>query len=201
MKVPLSEQISEYELLCQLRDGKATAFEHFYQLHSRILYNNILYLVKDREVSKELLQDLYLKIWEHRAALNPDKPFKSYLFTIARNLVYDYFRRVSLDKRMMVIMMANAAELYNPVEDGIDYKDSRDSLEKAIELLPAQSKNVFVLCKIEGKSHEEISRELGISISTVNNHMVKANKIVRDYLLKNKDLMALMFAFSFIGKI
>jgi len=193
-----SGDFSDAELLNKLSEGSEEAFAQLYQLHSNKLYNNILYLVKDAEVAKELLQDLYMKIWEGRVNINPEKPFKSYLFMIARNLVYDYFRRVSLNKKMIVKMMADASAFSNYTDDLIDFKESSATLEKAIDTLPAQSKKVFVLCKMDGKTHEEISAELGISISTVNNHMVKANKIVRDYLLKNNDLLAALIVSSLI---
>lgn len=192
------EDVFETELLIKLKQGDQYAFEQLYFLHSKLLYNNILHLVKEREVAEELLQDLYLKIWENRINLDPGKSFKAYLFTIARNMVYDYFRKVSLNKRMIVKMMINVKESYSNIEDIISFKESSASLKDAIDTLPAQSKKVYILSKLEGKSHEEISIDLGISVSTVNNHIVKANRIVRSYLAKHSDLAVALLVYSFI---
>ncbi len=92
-------------LLRQLKQGSEPAFNTLYLQHSRILLSNIRNLVKDNEVAKELLQDLYLKVWENRGSIDPEKSFKSFLFVMARNMVYDDFRRVSLDKRAKISLM------------------------------------------------------------------------------------------------
>lgn len=179
-------------LLQQLKGGSEPAFNALYNLHSKMLLSNIRSLVKDNETAKELLQDLYLKIWENRAVINPEQSFKSYLFTIARNIVYDYFRRASLDKKAKAILMIHAIDSYTHTEEGIAFKESNRMLKAAIDELPPQRRLVYTLSKREGKSHQEISRLLGISISTVNNHMVKANKEIQKFLLRHSDLLVLV---------
>jgi RNA polymerase sigma-70 factor (family 1) len=175
-------------LLQQLKEGSEPAFNALYKLHSKMLLSNIRNLVKDNEIAKELLQDLYLKIWENREKIDTGKSFKSFLFTVAKNMVYDYLRRASLDKRAKVRLMTNAIEFYTHTEEALDYKESHALINVAVETLPAQCRQVYTLSKLEGKSHQEISLELGISVSTVNNHMVKANREVRAYLLRHGDL-------------
>jgi RNA polymerase sigma-70 factor (family 1) len=175
-------------LLQQLKHGSEPAFNTLYRLHSRMLLGNIRNLVKDQEVAKELLQDLYLKVWENRETIETDKSFKSFLFTIGRNMVYDYLRRVSLDKKAKLKLMAGALEFYSHSEEDLDFKESKEVLQTAVNTLPPQCRQVYTLSKLEGKSHQEISQQLGISISTVNNQMVKANKVVRSFLFHNRDL-------------
>jgi RNA polymerase sigma-70 factor (family 1) len=182
-------------LLQQLKHGSEPAFNALYRLHSKMLLGNIRNLVKDQEVAKELLQDLYLKVWENRDAIDTNKSFKSFLFTIGRNMVYDYLRRVSLDKKAKLKLMAGALEFYSHSEEDLDLKESKEVLQTAVNTLPPQCRQVYTLSKLEGKSHQEISQQLGISISTVNNHMVKANKVVRSFLFHNRDL-AIIFITS-----
>jgi len=191
--------LSEQELIGRLQAGDEAAFNALYQLHSKMLFNNIFHLVKDREVAKELLQDLYMKIWENRAGLDKEKSFKSYLFTIATHRVYDYFRRVSLDKRMKVRLIALASESYLRTDDTLELKEVNDGIMTAINSLPPQSRAVYKLGKLEGKSHEEISAVLGISVSTVNNHMVKANKAVKAFLLKNTKMALLLISYALVN--
>jgi len=84
--------------------------------------------------------------------------------------------------------MAGALEFYSHSEEDLDFKESKEVLQTAVNTLPPQCRQVYTLSKLEGKRHQEISQQLGISISTVNNHMVKANKVVRSFLFHNRDL-------------
>ncbi|PWS32864.1 RNA polymerase sigma factor [Pedobacter paludis] len=202
----MSEQLTKQRdedllLLLQLKNGNYSAFDLLYQRYSKMLYANILRLVKDSEMAKELLQDLFLKIWERRNAIDTTKSFKSFLFTIARNAVYDYFRKVSLDKKLMTEMISRSVELYSHTEEDISFKEKSACLAQAINTLPPQSRQVYQLCKIEGLSHEEISKQLGISISTINNHMVKANKLVKEFLYRNSDLAITLIVVSFLHQL
>lgn len=190
---------SEEELTRLLKLGDEPAFNELYDMHSKMLYSNILHLVKDKEIAKELLQDLFLKIWVGREKIDLDKSFRSFLFTIAKNMVYDYFRRAALDKRMTEQLIALSKDSYFHTAEALELKEAEASIREAINTLPPQSRQVYSLSKLEGRSHEEISTELGISISTVNNHMVKANKIVRAYLLKNSDLAVVLMAAMIVG--
>lgn len=172
-------------LLEELKQGNESAFNELYHRYSKILLSNIRNLVKNNEIAKELLQNLFLKIWEKRESIDTNKSFRSFLFTIAQNMVYDYFRKVALDKKAMVKLMTTAVEFYSHTEEDLELKESSRMFNDAIETLPPQRKRVYLLSKVEGKSHSEISKILNISISTVNNHMVKANHEIRSYLIRH----------------
>lgn len=177
-------------LVIQLRDGNAQAFEQLYRLHSAQLLSSMRSFVKDADVARELLQELYIKVWNLRHTLDPDKSYKTFLFTVARNLVFDYLRRMALDKRKRAELIHNALEFYTHVEESVVYKESEFILSQAMAQLPQQCRKVYTMSKLEGKSHEEISLLLQISIATVNNHMVKANRHVRNFFIKNGELSA-----------
>lgn len=173
----------EKELLSQMRDGDVKAFEYIYNSYAPRLYGNILKVVKSPAVTEELLQDTFQRIWEHRGTIDINRSFKAYLFTIARNLVYDYFNRASRQKLVEQYLKAKVANpvygFLNPFEE----KESEQLLERAIHQLPPQRKLVYTLCKIEGKSYEDVSETLGISVSTISDHIVKATKAIKAYYL------------------
>jgi len=179
-------------LVEQLKQGSENAFNKLYKLHSRILLSNIRNLVKDNEIARELLQDLYLKVWENREQFDTSKSFKSFLFTMASNIVYDYFRKVSVDRKAKRRLIANALGFYNHIEEALEFKEQKVILEAAVGTLPNQCREVYKLSKLMGKSHQEISHQLDISISTVNNHMVKANRQVRAFLTQHADVVILL---------
>lgn len=195
MKPVIETDISS--IVIDLKNGDEDAFNKLYRMHSKMLLSNVQRLVKDQEIAKELVQDLYLQIWERRGTIEPEKSFKSFLFTIAKNMVLNYLRKTAVDRRARIYLMQNAVEAYSHTEEDLYLKQSTELIKQAVQALPQQCKQVFTLSKLEGKSHQEISSQLGISISTINNHMVKANKEVRAYLLRHGD-KAIVFIILFV---
>lgn len=175
-------------LITQLREGNEPAFNGLYQIYSKQLYVKINAIVKDETITDELLQDLFLKVWEKKATLKPEYSFAAFLHTIANNLIYDYFRKVSKDKRLFAVMLVNAVDCYMHTEENLIGKETAAIIQQAINNLTAQRKKVFNLCKIEGKSYQETADILGISVPTVNSHMVKAIKTIKETLHRNQHM-------------
>lgn len=182
-------------LLERLRKGDERAFSSLYKTCFRPIYRRIFSLVKDETITDELVQDLFLKVWQKREDIGPTQSFEAYLFTVAQNLVYDHFRRIAKDKRLAAKLLLNATDYYLHSDLLLETKESRELLQKAIDQLSPQRREVFTRCKIEGKSYEETSRELGISVPTVNSHMTQSMKLVREYLLKNHDMAVMLLLF------
>ncbi|GAA3975016.1 RNA polymerase sigma factor [Mucilaginibacter dorajii] len=185
---------NEKELLRLFQKGDETAFNAIYVLYSKQLFRKILHMVNDEHTAKELLQDLFMKIWENRKHIDPAKSFKSYLYTIGVNLVYDHFRKAGRDKQLASQLLLMAVDQYTHIEEAIVNKDNMNLIRNAVNKLSPQRKKVFILCKLEGKSYEEVSQELHISTSTIHDHMVKANYAVRNYLNSHPDLVAYSLA-------
>lgn len=185
--------VNEIELLAEMAVGDHAAFTLLYRHYSKPLYAKILHLVKDDETAKELLQDAFFKIWQQREKLDPSKSFRSFLFTISVNLVYDHFRKLSKDKKHAESVLQTAIDYYTHTEEAINSKESLELIQKAIDQLPPQRRQIYMLCKIDGKSYEQVAQLLSISPSTVRDHMVKGNKVVREYLSNNPDLLVYCF--------
>jgi len=182
-----SEELkSEKELLMELSQGNERAFEKLYRLYSLRIFKKLLKLVKQEEIAEELLQDVFLKIWEKRETIDPEKSFRSYLFRIAQNLVTDLFRRAAYDRKLLEHLIAATTELYNPIEEKYNSVEGNAILQQAIDTLPPQRRKIYMLCKIEGKSYEEVSNLLGISTSTISDHIVKATKSLKLYFSSNE---------------
>lgn len=176
------------ELLLLLKSGDEAAFEKIYKLCSPRLFGNIYRMVKSESAAQEILQETFIKIWNNHSIIDPERSFRSYLFKIAENNVYDFFRKVARDKKIQAQLAAVATEHYDHIEELLLKKENALMLQKAIDSLPPQRQQVFRLCKLEGKSYDEVSGQLGISLSTISDHIVKANKAVREYLLENMDI-------------
>lgn len=189
-----AEDVLEKTLLLQLQQGSEAAFDRLYHLYSNRIFGNIKKMVQDQDIARELLQDVFVKIWEKRRTIDAQQSFRSYLFTISRNLVYDYFRNESLERKLQAYLSANREEAYSHIEEDLFYDESNALFIRTIEKLPPQRKQVFTLCKIEGRSYEEVSKLLGISQSTISDHLLKANKFIRTQFIYPA-MLAVVIAF------
>ena len=179
----------EKTLLLELIEGGEYAFEEIYRLYSSRLFGRLLKLVKIEAQAEEILQDVFLKIWENRILIDPEKSFRSLLFKIAENKVYDFFRKVARDKNLESQLVALATANHTIIESFMSGEENLAILQKAIAGLPPQRQQVFRLCKFEGKTYKEVSELLGISLSTISDHVVKGTKSIRDYF-DNRNILA-----------
>lgn len=191
-----TEYIDEKALLLKLKDGDEQAFDKLYQSYSLRIYRKLFKMVKVDVLADELTQDVFVKVWTKRHLLDSEQSFRSYLFSIAQHLVYDTYRKMSRDESLVNKVKLISTELYTHTEEDIYYKETAEMVQKAIELLPTQQRRVFQACKIEGRSYEEVARELNISVSTVNGHIVKATKTVAEYLSKSGTLVFFLALYS-----
>ena len=193
-------QSDESQLLLLIKQGDTCAFEKLYRTYSPMLYSNVLRMVKFPETAEEIIQEVFMKVWERREQVDTEKSFKSYLFTIAKHLVYDFFHRQVKQRRLETDLIAVSTELFRHVEEVISRKETAHAIEQAISKLPRQRKLVYTLCKIEGKSYEETARLLGISVSTISDHIVKATKILQASPL-SQHLFGLLIAWPAISEL
>ncbi len=188
------EQNDERNLLLQLRAGSYEAFERVYDRYKGPLMGNLLKLLKSPDLASEMLQELFTKLWNHRASIDVERPIKGYLFRIAENLVIDMFRRAARDKEMRNYFMAHMHEAYDHIESHLFSQEYRHILQQAIYQLPPQRQQVFRLCKLEEKSYQEVSELLGISQAAVNDHITKANTFLKEYFTTRPALSILLVA-------
>ncbi|QKJ28568.1 RNA polymerase sigma-70 factor [Mucilaginibacter mali] len=185
----------EKDLICLLKEGDERAFEKLYRLYSIRVLKKLLRFVKDEDVAVELLQDIFLKLWEKRETLDAEQSLRPFLFRIAENKITDLFRRAAYDRKLLEHLVSVSTEVCYDTEDTINLKDGESILKQAINALPPQRQKIFILCKIEGKSYEEVGALLGISAGTVNDHMVKAGRAVKKYFnTTDLALLTLMMA-------
>jgi len=183
------------QMLVLLKNGSHVAFDFFYKKYRGQIYANVLKMSKSPDLAADILQDVFVAMWHHKESIDINQPFDHYLFRIARNKVYDLFRKASRDKKLEEKLLALSADQeYNPVEEGLYRKESLGLLEREIEMLPPKCREVFKLCKLEGRSYQEVAEMLNISTATVNNHIVKATSILKKNL-SGIDLVLFMLLF------
>ena len=173
---------TDQELLLSIKEGNREAFTQLYHRYSVRLYQNLLPLVKSPQIAEEIIQDLFVKVWEKRAGIQIQGSMVHYLFRIGENLVYDFFRHAAQDRKLKA-QLSYYMSTDDPIAEWyLDMEQKEELLGKAIEQLPPQRQRIFRLCKLEGKSYQEVSLQLGISISTINDHIVKATKTIQKHM-------------------
>jgi RNA polymerase sigma-70 factor (family 1) len=194
--VPLPIAHNEKELLTLLKEGQQEAFTQLYHLYSERIYLNVLKLVKQEQVAQEILQDIFIILWEKRDTIDIQTSFRSYLFRIGENKVIDFYRKARRDQSLYAYIKAAATEHYTHIEEALLNRENAELLQKAVNSLPAQRKQVFELCKLQGTSYQEVSSALGISPSTINDHIVKATRAIRQHIYANGEIHTALLLFS-----
>ncbi|WP_294183684.1 RNA polymerase sigma factor [Sphingobacterium sp.] len=189
---------AENKLLISLSHGDEQAFFALYDQYSHALFSTIFRMVKDRQVSEEIVQDVFLKVWQKRSTIDPTRSFKSWIFTIAKNDVISWYRKLAKEAAMQENLYQHFEQLYL-MEKEVDIEEKQSALlEKALNTLSERRREIFVLCKIEQKSYEEVAKQLHISVSTVSNAMVKSNQHIRQFVQDHyEEILTILVAFYF----
>jgi RNA polymerase sigma-70 factor (family 1) len=192
-KVQLSEQ-QYWQLISQ---GDKKAYEQVFRTYYQTLCNYACSVIKDMDEAEEVVQNVFYTIWNKREVLQISTSIKSYLYRAVHN---DCLNKLKHGK----VKMLYAEEYKSHANGGFDSsanvleaKELNKQINTAIDSLPEQCGLVFKLSRFENLKYAEIAEQLGISVKTVENHMGKALKIMREKL---KDYLPLVLWLLFINK-
>jgi RNA polymerase sigma-70 factor (ECF subfamily) len=176
--VDLTEQ-QQFEALAA---GDITAFEMYFKTLYQPLCSYAYTFLQDKEEAEEIVQATFLSIWEKRQALNIKTSAKSYLYAMVRNACLNVIKHEKIKQKYVGEEMALADQGYESVSQTISSNELEKRIHYAMEKLPEQCRLVFKLSRFEELKYSEIAEQLEISVKTVENHMGKALKIMREQL-------------------
>lgn len=182
---------NEKALLQLVAEGDELAFTQLFNSYWNTVYAQALAYLKSVSLAQDIVQEVFLKIWNKRTALPGIERIDSYIFIMARNEIISQLRK-KLPMGAESELPGQAPELVMQPDKQLAFRQQHQLLAKAVELLPPQRKLVFTLNRYEGMSYEEIAQQLGISRETVKGHMVKALAFVRTYLVSHGDVLLLL---------
>ncbi len=186
------------KLIENLRKGDVDAFNMVYKKYAQRLYAFSLKYLQSVEEAEELVQSVFLKLWENQENLKKETSFKSYLFTIAYNEICNLFRRRKYQKEYTANIKMSQSDSSDAFADQLSYRSILQQVEVIIERLPGKQKAVFIKSRIEGKSTKEIASELGFSPGTVDNYVSEAVKFIRSNLEDDHLALLLFIALFFV---
>ncbi len=182
-----NKDYSEQLLVSELKNGNEIAFRKLYDSYYQDIYGYTISLLKSKELAEENVQDVFLKVWLHKKNLNLEHSFKSYIFTIARNQAFNLLNKVANELLLKEEVFYNSEKHHSKGDYSIREADCKKLKKQAIKQLPPKRKRIFKMSRKEGKTYEEISVELGISVNTVKNQMSKALESMRHFFKLNDE--------------
>ena len=193
--VPIAPGENEQQLLRLIARSDMPAFHALYQLHAGVLQSYIYLFTRSKEDAEDILQEVFLRLWEKRQNLPDVANFRSYVFRMARNGVLNYLERVKPRLPQVALDEDMAISAAEDVADQLLFKQHYTMAMEAIELLPARRKEVFNLAMQEDLSFTEIAQKLGISVSAVKQQYYAAVSFIREYLRQNKAITSVSLLF------
>lgn len=187
---------SEKLLVKQFMQGNEKAFSTLFNTYRDDVYAYSVSMLKTPILAEGIVQDVFLNIWEQKDRLNPNLSFKSYVFTITRNLTFNLISKVANNRKLKEEVFYTSQKAYSPIEDKIAEAEYEIIKNKAIEQLPPKRRIIFEMSRNKGMSYKEISSELNISVSTVKGQTSKALATIREFLRTHGDVALLITLLS-----
>lgn len=170
------------------------AFDILYQQYHHAVYANILKIVGQPEAAEDLLQEVFMALWEHRHKLDSGK-VAGWLFVTSFNKSLKHLKK----KQKEQVLPFEQEGLYKeiPQEEALTedlYSLQLAMVEEAVNQLPERKKEVFRLCRYEGKSYDEVAALLGISVNSVRDYLKQSTRFIKDYIAMNQSEVAISSA-------
>jgi len=179
------EHINEKDLFLRIAEGDEAAFRELYRLYGRLLFPFLLKLTDSRDITDELIQEVFLRVWLYRHTLPTIDHPRAWIFQIGSNQAYTWLQKnMRAAKAMRLHQDAQPTVTDSPVEVSLTVNDIRNLVKQAIDELPPQRKRIYLLQREHGMKPAEIASQLGISVSTVKNTLLVAAKAIREKVEK-----------------
>jgi len=172
--------------------GDIKAFNSLFLVYGNRLYHFAIGYLKSKQDAEELVQDVFMKVWEKRSELKEHLSFRCYIFTIAFNIIRKHFLKIALTNKYFERQIF--IDLDQSTVQEIDFHSTKKRIDSIIDQLPERRKAVFVKSRYEGYSVKEIAKEFGTSPKTVENQLGEALKFVKENLSKEGLAMILFFS-------
>lgn len=182
------EQHNEQELLLLISKGDEVAFRKLFHFYKPVIYTSALRMAGDPALANDIYQDIFLRVWLKRTTLAGMENFGGWLFTVARNLMFDSLKRAGNKQtdKLDAIGDARPDTSYDPA--GIlQEKEVLAVLSEAVSRLPPKQRETYQLIKVEGLSRFETATRMKVSPETVKWNLDQAMRSIRAYCLKHLD--------------
>ena len=186
---------TEKELARRLITGDIEAFNEIYQKYFHPVYCNALKITRETAIAEDVLQEVFITLWEKRATIDPENSLAGWLFIVCYHKSVNILRK-KLRESLLYKNLQPPEE--NSMEEEIRYGTQWTILENALSCLSPQRRRVFELCKLQGKTYEEAAVELRISKYTVKEYLSAAVASIKEYSLRHPGSTAALIPIAFL---
>ncbi|MCG6187991.1 RNA polymerase sigma factor [Maribellus maritimus] len=190
--------INDSELCERIKRGEKDAYRKLFEKYAPKIYHFSFTYLKNNDDAEELVQNVFIKIWEKRTTLDSTQNLKSFIFKIAVNTIYDLIRRKNIEHAFEDYARLNYETKENNTWHSVIFEEMKQHLHKLVAQLPEQQQKIFQLSKLEGLTNDEIAKTLNLSKRTVENHLYRALAFLKKHF-KNESFVALLFFYLFCG--
>jgi len=189
--------VTDSELAERLRKGDLEAFDLIYDMYAGKLHAFAKKYLRSSSEAEELVQSVFLKVWENHRKIDMELSFRSYLFTIAYNDICKLFRRQSYLQKYVVETLYENRLSTSATEEASEYQSVLGEVQRILDSLPESQRKAFIMSKIEGKPSRDVAAALGLSPGTVDNYVSGTLKILRSKINRGS-LPVILFIILFL---
>ncbi|OQP67966.1 RNA polymerase sigma factor [Niastella populi] len=160
-------------------------FADLFKKHEYRLHTLVLKLTRSDQYARDIIQEVFLKLWENRFQLQSIHNIEAWLYRLTENKVIDFLRKAAADSRLKEAIWKNQPEQLNETEEKVSAREYNQIIHKAVDQLPPQRKLIYFLNREKGLNYQEIADHLAISKHTVKNQLSTALQSIRLFLLKS----------------
>ena len=174
------------------------AFYQLYERYSRRLYGFVLRYIKQEADAEEIVQEVFIKIWEKRKTIDVYSSFESFLFTVAYNATISQFRKRASEKKYLEHLKSlQQFESAPDLTDEIHFNELNEKVQALLNELTPRQKEIFQLSREQGLAHDEIAKKLDISVNTVKKHITNTLAFLKSRI-DNSQMFNLLFFYLFL---
>lgn len=171
-------------LIQLLRQGDLASFDALFYKYERRLYGFCLKWLRSPEEAEEIVQEVFLRVWTTRAALDEHQLFNAYLIRIAKNLIYNQLKKKVHRHAYEHYQQRHQTIAHHTTEEDVDFTFLSQTVRQATEQFSPRRQQIFHLSRVQGQTNQQIAQQLNISVSTVENHLNAALKLLRQHLTR-----------------
>lgn len=176
------DSITDDLLVSKIRENNEDAFKSLYDRYSKKIYYFSLRYLASKEETEELVQSIFINLWERRRSLDATLTIKSYIYRSAVNYITNYLRKKAIRTRFNETEIQKAEIPSNHIYEQVFLHDLERTITSVVETLPTQQQKIFRLSRYEGLTNKEIAGKLDLSVRTVENQMYRVLKVLRKFL-------------------
>lgn len=171
--------LTDLELVALLNKGDQLAYTEIFERYKLLLYRHAFHILSDHEAVNDIIQELFLDIWQRHNTLHISSSLTAYLFQSVRNRIFDYIAHKKVENKYLQFIREFAEKGAYITDETIRAKELNLLIEKEIAALPEKMRQVFELSRDTDLSYKQIGEQLNISHKTVKQQVYNAVKILR----------------------